>query len=1455
MITIETSLAFPDDTLLSPARSNKLPPLGDEPGATKMPEGKEACSPPEKIFHDSHSEEQSRLAEEYVIASASRPGNALQDLADRYQHSLHARDLWKVFLSVRPISMLLLLRISRLSLLILGIIVLIFGYQDEIFLWKSVQVADYKSYRYFRFTAMMLRDGTKWPNVKSPGIAGMGLIVENCRMPHVMKDVAVIEQLPGVSHAVNGSTYELSFQDSVQSNGFYIITSNLSTELDVVSFFIEGSDDRKDWVYIAYSRVCGSVRSNDMSTKNYLKSRNAPIYNTPMRRLEVVDFNFHDMWCVWPDYSSLIARVVMFASILLGLILLHHRCPRGSTKVIAWGIVLTSLVRLGGYGGSTMNWHNDRQGLVLYQTFGDLLLFPAPLLLSEHFALEKGLMAGIYQILVTWIIDQTINSAAIFFIVVFVLLIGNREWHSFQGRQVIRQDVEQFEQAWKELTELPSFAEDVECLKAQVAATKKKFQIDSCQVPVPLQYSWSESLHSFSHLYNTQNKFEIIVQGGFDNLESKREPFLVELHSRMLSMYINKCMKVSTLVDSLDQLYAQANALKPLFLDIVQDYAEQSNGSFPIITQNSVDFVRWVDAKHNPDLLQRIKWANLKSVDRAIEKLSRSYDFHVCRLVDIVRQCIVFEDLEDLTRCLHAITEDERVEVMRVKNRFDGSYDPRQSGGYRDVCLNVRVVTERTKRLGVAGHVCELVLAMRGIYAIKEEAEHSRYLRYKKTRRHLRLRYFFTFLLLAFRLRKIGKLNRLVVLFSIDCNFFQYLKSLFAFSRVSNSEETVEMEVKSVDCDELDRTDAILRQRCSFPGDFLEARLREVWFAVKNAGQATVLFTSTPVTHALYKPWSKLLLVLVGVYACVACFSLSPEFSKSIVHESAIALRSLRFRTLEIASTADAQAVVAPGISLLGLMWNGCEIHDLTSSSFAVNEDFIVTFSSELRANGWFFAPVPVAGEQPVRFQVLASEDVAHRDNLTEVSWRVIGASSCSWSTVVPVCIPTDREKFVYAEHSMGEHYGVDLRSPWYQSIGTVLLYFPVFVLAFGSAITASMGQHRTPLGMIAACLWVPGIMELITAVGYVTSSTSSSYSVYWWVLGASSMTFGHVIQYHEEWFMLYVPVHFAVCFIGQGLQDLYISKLPLQVPEGPTFLFVIWILMHVAKKIAIKSSWKFIEEDLRHYQKIWHEICGRQGVQDQLASLASLCGSINSSPRAGVPLQGVTPVEAAEVVPAGKQGGESAMRRWACRCREMLPKDVLREQPKITLDQLYMQAMLMEDEFKLLVQQLADKSNGSFPILASDDDMHFVRWVDAKHNPDLLQRIKWANLKSIDRAIEKLSRSYDCVVARLVDIVRQCIVFEDLEDLTRCLHAITEDERVEVMRVKNRFDGSYDPRQSGGYRDVCLNVRVVTERTKRLGVAGHVCELQLVLQEYKSWTFKFNGHKRYVEFRNRRCE
>lgn len=87
--------------------------------------------------------------------------------------------------------------------------------------------------------------------------------------------------------------------------------------------------------------------------------------------------------------------------------------------------------------------------------------------------------------------------------------------------------------------------------------------------------------------------------------------------------------------------------------------------------------------------------------------------------------------------------------------------------------------------------------------------------------------------------------------------------------------------------------------------------------------------------------------------------------------------------------------------------------------------------------------------------------------------------------------------------------------------------------------------------------------------------------------------------------------------------------------------------------------------------------------------------------------------------------------------------------------------------------------------------------------------------------------------VSRLVDLCRQSIVFDRAGEIASCLRAIQEDAEVQVLRIKNRLDPDYDSAQSAGYRDVLVNIRLVTPESCALGVNAHVCELQLLLRHF----------------------
>eukprot|EP00961_Rhodomonas_salina_P081376 1094053-Rhodomonas_salina.1 len=164
-------------------------------------------------------------------------------------------------------------------------------------------------------------------------------------------------------------------------------------------------------------------------------------------------------------------------------------------------------------------------------------------------------------------------------------------------------------------------------------------------------------------------------------------------------------------VESLDQLYAQAEVLQPLLKKKVQRWAAQSEGGFPL-RQPAGKVAEWqflVDRHGSEDkAAQHVKWAAVKDLSRAKEKLVRSYEGRPSRLLDICRQSIVFSSAHMLAECLALIAEDPDVLVVSIKNRLRDQYPARaRSLGYRDVNLSLRFDSAKTRELGVDLHVCE----------------------------------------------------------------------------------------------------------------------------------------------------------------------------------------------------------------------------------------------------------------------------------------------------------------------------------------------------------------------------------------------------------------------------------------------------------------------------------------------------------------------------------------------------------------------------------------------------------------------------------------------------------------------------------------------------------------------------------------------------------------------------
>lgn len=168
--------------------------------------------------------------------------------------------------------------------------------------------------------------------------------------------------------------------------------------------------------------------------------------------------------------------------------------------------------------------------------------------------------------------------------------------------------------------------------------------------------------------------------------------------------------------------------------------------------------------------------------------------------------------------------------------------------------------------------------------------------------------------------------------------------------------------------------------------------------------------------------------------------------------------------------------------------------------------------------------------------------------------------------------------------------------------------------------------------------------------------------------------------------------------------------------------------------------------------------------------------------------------------------------------------------QPETNLDTLYEMARQLNTWFQLVVAEWVCHLDGVEGV------------VGIEHHQ--------APVKQPTRAMEKLQRSYQGNVARLLDLARSTIIVKTIDDVLTVAKLISLQARVHF--VKNRFDPAYDGEDTGGYRD--LNMQISLSELEGTLFEGHIFEMQIHLDAIAKIKHE-DGHALYTRMRNLRCD
>lgn len=966
-------------------------------------------------------------------------------------------------------------------------------------------------------------------------------------------------------------------------------------------------------------------------------------------------------------------------------------------------------------------------------------------------------------------------------------------------------------------------------------------------------------------------------------------------------------------VRSLDQLYTEAYGANIMLRAKAQDWALHSQGMFAVglgagdsyaVRKSRTFYVKWSEILQDADMKGRVQWTKLKQVDRAIEKAMLCYNSDVSRLLDISRQRIVFDRIQDLETCFQRIAQDQEISLCRIKNYMGAGYVHKRSAGFRAVIINLRICTRAAMDLGLDTHVCELQLVMTKMVQLQTREQHVRYIRWRNdlTKSHVREP-------LRDRVMKL-----------VTCNWIKEARLPFYHRGQKNSSKSTQAKRKANLAQVhphqhnpmlIERQESFVQKRgesngeaatvtdtqrqlhdmmapaykinCTTAGDELHSQIQVVNDAMQHANRIGVAFTSKAAAAMLSKRmWQSGLFLVASLALVWSVLNTIRAFEPSY-----LSYQEYRFTVLEQRSGRD-RAEPTAHISALGLLRDGCRVTSRAASETRAGAQVTVRYDKEVPMNGFYF--VTHGGEpdkDPVRFWLQARTGNGAWERVSASSWRIRATGFVDFNDGR---FPTPRAR--------NQRVDVYPRAGWPWVVAFPGVQFVVLTISFTLVACGALGRARHAEWLLIAGFTAVAILQVLGASGEIGQGRREE-GAYWLLFALAPLAMALMIAVDEKHIIARMTAAGAylclleLVFAAAVWQEL--SELTMSPPLTGLLFFLAGGSLLGAHAMALWRAKRLIQEDKAKYDKVWERELADPQTKQEIDKFAESVKQVTKRIGKGWARQmGLKEAEFLSVSllsrydKAYAQNADTKYIGWTPHLSRQKAYKSLRIKKRfllmraltsnwktslpnmpdcpsvyvdvqtkiVSLDQLYMQAHCMDVVLKAKVQEWALKADGWFPLTRQNGKPcavpTFAKWSDLKqqHNP----AVKWGKVKSVSRSIEKLLRVYQADVSKLVDVCRQSIVFNSMTDLARGFDVVVGDPHVDVLRVVNRLDVEYDARESAGYRDVKLNIRINTKEAVELYINSHVCELQLIHMDFA--TLKHDaGHQRYKLFRDERCE
>ena len=534
----------------------------------------------------------------------------------------------------------------------------------------------------------------------------------------------------------------------------------------------------------------------------------------------------------------------------------------------------------------------------------------------------------------------------------------------------------------------------------------------------------------------------------------------------------------------------------------------------------------------------------------------------------------------------------------------------------------------------------------------------------------------------------------------------------------------------------------------------------KIWyFGGNQQSDFCSLLSSKPLAAASTKKIFQVIFIILASYFFYRGVSLAQSLAQAGFFEA-------RRARLEVLELQDAELPSSSAlISSWGLLLNGCEIDSYSGPNQGMkqlrsNSTFVLELDSSFQANGYYF----VTSENSTRFDPIRWSLYTTRSLNDNEGWTAVGASA--WR------IRFGGDNYLYPQlpfdtpHQRLYKVRIDHRPSWTTIFG-----------AFAGSFEWSAGLLIISLaGLLKREKFVPRIFTLCSSLDVVAIATAA-IGCHWtndirgacsnWILmvapGILALGARNFERQIINVFVMYGLVHgLAVmlidCVVYSGLwATVWFDILPSETTAILSFAVVVLYL----RKRALNKARSVVLCDMARYNAMWQQILASHEALRELAELEAECFAfLCKCPCSTRPRQLNHRCSALEQVAKSFLLSKLQQLMWKVKTNSgkgSVPSKLDPRNPVRSLDQLYTQAMCLHPILLSKVKSWASACNGLFPISGATFPRKYVTSQDIASSPTL--DVKFARVKSVHRAVEKIERSYAQVCAFPLDIFwSQCI-------------------------------------------------------------------------------------------------